>query len=169
MPYRHSHPDPRPPAAWRYIRRALQLRCPECGVSPVFVPARDVRSLYDWLRPLDGCPRCGYAYEREQGYFLLAVWGLNYGLIAGIGVIMGLVIQHKFQPGVWSAWWLLLAWMPVASLLFARHAKSLFLAMDHYFDPHVAGKLPPSASRDPHDHHDHAFDDDDGHEHPSQS
>jgi hypothetical protein len=67
---------------------------------------------------------------------------------------------------VWSPWWLMLAWMPVASFLFARHAKALFLAMDHYFDPHVAGKASSAtASRDDHDH---AFDDDDGHEHPSQ-
>ncbi|MEA2710550.1 MAG: hypothetical protein QOF78_3151 [Phycisphaerales bacterium] len=163
MPRRSNHPEP--PRAWRYIRRALHLRCPECGISPIFVPARKVRSLFDWFRPLDGCPRCGYAYEREQGYFLLAVWGLNYGLIAGIGVIMGLIIQHKYRPGLWSPWWLMLAWMPVASFLFARHAKALFLALDHYLDPHVAGKLPPrAADRD----QDHAFDDDDGHEHPSQ-
>jgi len=58
----------------------------------------------------------------------------------------------------------MLAWMPVASFLFARHAKALFLAMDHYFDPHVT---PPLESRD--DDRDHAFDDDDGREHPSQS
>jgi hypothetical protein len=48
-----------------------------------------------------------------------------------------LLIQHIYQPPLMSAWWLTLAWMPVASFLFARHAKSLFLAMDHYFDPHV--------------------------------
>jgi hypothetical protein len=49
------------PSAWRCVRRGLQLRCPECGVSPVFVPVRRVRSLFDWFAPLDGCPRCGYA------------------------------------------------------------------------------------------------------------
>jgi hypothetical protein len=128
------------------IRRAIALRCPECGVSPIFVPLRRCRGLFDWFMPLDGCPRCGYAYEREQGYFLLAIWGLNYGLIAGIGCAAGLLIQHYKNPGVWSPWWLLLLPMPVASFLFARHAKALFLAMDHYFDPHV--KPATSAPRD---------------------
>ena len=85
MPHRAQQP----PSAWRFIRRALMLRCPECGVSPIFRPVREVRSLYDWFTPLDGCPRCGYAYEREQGYFLLSIWGLNYGLIAGLGLIGG--------------------------------------------------------------------------------
>ena len=40
-----------------YLGRALRLRCPECGVSPVFVPARKTRSVRDWVTPLDGCPR----------------------------------------------------------------------------------------------------------------
>ena len=125
------------PSAWRYIRRGLDLRCPECGISPVFVPLRNVRSLFDWFTPLDGCPRCGYAYEREQGYFLLSIWGLNYGVVAGLGLIAGLFILQKYRPGLWSTMWLWLLPMPALSFLLARHAKSLFLAIDHYFDPHV--------------------------------
>ena len=62
---RRYEPPPPPaaprPKAWTFIGRALRLRCPECGVSPLFVPLRRVRSLDDWFRPLDGCPRCGYA------------------------------------------------------------------------------------------------------------
>ena len=126
-----------PPTAWRCIRRALGLRCPECGTTPLFLPLNRVRSLYDYFTPLDGCPRCGYAYEREPGYFLLAVGGLNYGLVAGLGVLVGLYIQSKYNPGLWSPRWLWLLPVPVMSFLFARHAKALFLAMDHYFDPHV--------------------------------
>ena|SRR6266545_4021782 len=132
---RHSHPER--PKAWRYIRRALHLRCPECGISPIFVPLRRVRSLFDYFTPLDGCPRCGYAYEREEGYFLLAVWGVNYGIVAGLGTIVGLWIQHRYHPGIWSPFWLWLLPMPLLSFLLVRHAKSLFLAMDHYFDPHL--------------------------------
>jgi hypothetical protein len=147
------------------------LRCPECGVSPIFVPIRKVRGLFDWFTPLDGCPRCGYAYEREQGYFLLAIWGLNYGLIALVGVTAGLIIQQRFHPGVWSAWWLLLLPMPFASFFFARHAKALFLAMDHYFDPHLkpGSTRPTPASLDEHplDNVD-ELDDEDGHGRPSQ-
>ena len=106
-------------------------------MSPVFVPLPKVRSAFDWFTPLDGCPRCGYAYEREQGYFLLAVWGVNYGLVATSGLIVGLIIQHRYNPGLWSPLWLWLAFMPVMSFVLARHAKALFLAMDHYFDPHL--------------------------------
>jgi uncharacterized protein (DUF983 family) len=131
-----THPCP---SAWTCIRRGLALRCPECGVSRVFVPFKQVRGVFDWLTPLDGCPRCGYAYEREQGYFLLAIWGVNYGIVALLGVVVGLYIQNRYNPGVWSAKWLWLLPMPFLSFLLARHAKSLFLAMDHYFDPHRKG------------------------------
>ena len=68
---------------WLFIRRGLRLRCPECGISPIFIPARRVRSIWDWFTPLDGCPRCGYAYDREQGYCLLATWGVHYFTVAG--------------------------------------------------------------------------------------
>ena len=129
-----THP---PPRAWTYIGRALRLKCPECGVHPVFVPLRQVRSLYDWFYPLDGCPQCGYAYEREAGYFLLAIWGVNYGLIAGIGLMIGLLLQSYTSVRMWVIITWLAVTMPIASFLVARHAKALYLAMDHYFDPHV--------------------------------
>jgi hypothetical protein len=135
-------------------------------VSPLFVPWRKVRSLFDWFRPLDGCPRCGYGYEREQGYFLLAIWGLNYGVVAGLGLAAGLYIQHRWNPAWNSPRWLVLAFMPVLSFLLARHAKALFLAMDHYFDPHVTAWRQSRGGDDDDDAE--AMDEDGGHEHPSQ-
>ncbi len=103
----------------------------------MFVPWLKVRSLYDWFTPLDGCPRCGYSYDREDGYFLLAIWGLNYGVVAVLGIALGLWLQSRYNPGVWSPMWLWLLAAPMMSFLLARHAKSVFVAMDHYFDPHV--------------------------------
>jgi hypothetical protein len=96
-----------------------------------------VRSLYDWFRPLDGCPRCGYAYERETGYFLLAVWGVNYGVVAGLGLIVALILDHLLNWPLLPLALIVGIPMPVLSFLFARYAKALYLAMDHYFDPHV--------------------------------
>src|SRR3954462_15734478 len=89
------------PGAWTCIRRALRLRCPECGVSRIFKPWRQTRSFDDWFRTLDGCPICNYVYEREQGYFLLAIWGVNYGLIAGGGLAISLIVDAIFSPPLW--------------------------------------------------------------------
>jgi uncharacterized protein (DUF983 family) len=123
--------------AWLFIGRAMRLRCPECGISPLFVPARHVRRIWDWFNPLDGCPRCGYAYERETGYFLMATWGVNYGVVAGLGLGLALLIDGLVGLTIRQAMLLIFAPMPLISFLFARHAKALYLAMDHYFDPHV--------------------------------
>ena len=138
---RRYEPPPPPaaptPKAWTFIGRALRLRCPECGVSPLFVPFNRVRSLDDWFRPLDGCPRCGYAYEREQGYWLIAIWAINYGLVGVIGVTIALLALEYAHFPIWKAILIVAVPMPMLSFLFARHAKALYLAMDHYFDPHV--------------------------------
>jgi uncharacterized protein (DUF983 family) len=148
------------PRAWRFIRRALLLRCPECGISPLFKPLRQTRSLFDYFEPLDGCPRCGFGYEREQGYFLLAIWGVNYGIVAGLALLISLLLEWLHPLTLWQYIWFVFAPMPLLSMLLARHAKALFLAMDHYFDPH----LKPGASRQASEHPL----DDDGHEHPFQ-
>jgi uncharacterized protein (DUF983 family) len=101
------------------------------------VPARRVRSIFDWFAPLDGCPECGYAYEREQGYFLLATWVVNYALVAGGGLAVGLLLQSYTTLSTTTIVLILIATMPLASVAVARHAKAVFLAIDHYFDPHV--------------------------------
>src|SRR5215218_931573 len=121
-------------SAWTCIRRALRLRCPECGVSRIFKPWRQTRSVDDWFRTLHGCPICNYVYEREQGYFLLAIWGVNYGLIAGGGLAISLIVDAIFSPPLWVLIAVFVP-MPFLSVLFSRHSKALFLAMDHYYDP----------------------------------
>jgi len=128
-------PNDQKPKAWTFIGRALRLRCPECGVSRIFKPWRQTRSLHDWFSTLHGCPQCGYAYEREQGYFLLAIWGLNYGVIAGSAVIITYTLDELYSPPLWKQILFVIAPMPLFSMLFARHSKALFLALDHFYDP----------------------------------
>ena len=122
-----------------YLWRATFLKCPVCGTRPMFLPLARVRSLDDWFTPLDGCPRCGYAYDREPGYFLIAHWGIVYGIAAlvGIGIYVWLQIFHSD----WSYLKTLLVAMgplPVVAFLISRHAKAYFLAVDHLCDPHVS-------------------------------
>jgi uncharacterized protein (DUF983 family) len=123
-----------------YVNRALRWKCPTCGEKPMFLPWYKVRSLHDWFSPLDGCPNCGYAYDREPGYFLLALWGVNYGFVAVVGMTAYISIRQ------WTDWstavclWVAMGPAPLLSILVARHAKSFFLAMDHFCDPHIRDK-----------------------------
>ena len=125
-----------------FLRRAMHLRCPECGISPIFVPLRRIRRMDDLIHTLDGCPRCGYAYQRENGYWLLATWVINYTLVAGVGLTAGILIDSYYSPPLWKTCLIVFAPMPFLSLALARHAKSVFLAIDHYCDPHK----PPTTS-----------------------
>jgi predicted RNA-binding Zn-ribbon protein involved in translation (DUF1610 family) len=139
--------DTRPPPEDKprlgvFLRRAIQLRCPECGVSPMFVPLARTRSLHDWYQPLDGCPRCGYAYEREPGYFLLAIWGSQYGVVAGFGVTLGLILLSA-GLSLTKVLWFTCVPMFILAVAFIRHAKAIYLAVDHFIDPQ---RKPPASS-----------------------
>ncbi len=127
--------------AWRYLWRAMCLKCPVCGTRPIFIPWYRVRSFHDWFTPLDGCPRCGYPYEREPGYFLLAVFGFNPGFAVFVAVVIFIYLAYTQEDlGHMPAWAFMCAVglpVPIINILIARHAKALFIALDHFVDPHV--------------------------------
>lgn len=118
-----------------YYKRALALRCPECGESPVFVPWSETHSLAQWMHPLEGCPRCHYAYEREPGYFLLSTWALNYGVMGGLGLLCALIAEWTLHPPFWMTFSCVAIPVMISNMLFVRHSKALFLAFDHIVDP----------------------------------
>ncbi|MFZ0710743.1 MAG: DUF983 domain-containing protein [Terrimicrobiaceae bacterium] len=129
--------EPRTAAtAWRYFWRAMRLHCPACGVSPVFIPWKRMRRMRDWFTPLDGCPRCGYPYEREPGYYLMSIWAINYGIGSIIGLAIYGLLEWKFDLPVQQLLVAVLFPVFLFNLLFARHSKALFLALDLFFDPH---------------------------------
>ena len=110
---------PRPGAV---LSRALRLRCPRCGHG----------RLYDgWLSMRERCAACGLVYEREQGYFVGAMY-VNYALTAGLG--LGGVILLDQLVGLSLTQQLLLA-VPVmllAPILFFRHARSFWLGLEYF-------------------------------------
>ena len=126
--------------AWMYFWRSMRLKCPTCGEKPLFLPWRQVRSLHDWFTPLDGCSLCGYAYDREPGYFLMAIWGVNYGVIGLGGMSLYFILLTTTEISPFHLFLFCVMPAPFLSILFARHAKSMFLALDHFFDPQLRNK-----------------------------
>jgi uncharacterized protein (DUF983 family) len=118
------------------VGNALRWKCPTCSERPIFVPWYKVRSLEDWFMPLDGCPKCGYPYEREPGYFLLSIFAINYGVAALLGVIIYLVLDFWVRLPIGVTLLLTIIPIPLFNLWFARHSKALFMAFDLFFDPH---------------------------------
>ena len=98
--------------------------------------------MFDWFTPLDGCPRCGYAYQREEGYFLLATWGVNYGVVAGSALIISMTFEWLHPLTMWQYVMYVFTPMPLLSFALVRHAKAMWLAIDHFFDPHTRDENP---------------------------
>ncbi len=91
----------------------------------------------DWFTPLDGCPRCGFPYEREPGYFLFSLFVLNFGFVVSVAIASFIVLEYYLH--VSTPVLMIGACLPVpfVAILIARHAKAVFIAVDHFFDPFI--------------------------------
>jgi uncharacterized protein (DUF983 family) len=133
-----TQPEPRSwQLAGKFFWRALRLRCPECGISPIFPPLTRIRKPADLFTPLDGCPRCGYPYTREVGSFLMATWAVSYGFGSLIGLAIYLYMEYVLNASLKAMLWTCISAVLIVNLLLARHARSFWLAFDHFCDPHV--------------------------------
>jgi predicted RNA-binding Zn-ribbon protein involved in translation (DUF1610 family) len=121
------------------MANAARWKCPTCGKRSIFVPWHEVRSLQDWFMPLDGCPNCGYPFEREPGYFLLSIFAINYGAGAFLGLFIYLLLDFWLRLPILVVLTLTIIPIPIFNLFFARHSKAFFLAFDLFFDPHHGG------------------------------
>jgi len=104
----------------RALSRAIRLRCPRCGETPLFT---------GWFRMAESCALCGLRFERAQGYFVGAIY-INYGvttLIAVGGFFLlwaGLGLSTRAQ---------LLVLVPIVVLFplwFFRYSRSFWLALE---------------------------------------
>jgi hypothetical protein len=66
----------------------------------------------------------------------MAIWAINYGVGSVLGLGIYGFLEWKFDLPVWELLAAVLVPVFLFSLLFARHSKALFLALDLFFDPH---------------------------------
>lgn len=103
------------------IVRAVRLRCPACGIGPLF------RGLFAMAPE---CARCGYSYRREPGFYLGSIY-INYGVTAISTIllyaflVMGLGASHE------QALVLSVVVAVVLPVMFFRWARALLLALDN--------------------------------------
>ena len=104
----------------RVLLRAARLRCPRCGIGPLFRGA---------FRMHEACPHCGFSYEREPGFYLGSIY-LNYGatviLTGGLYAFVVLVLGLSNETALATC----LAAAVLFPILFFRHARSFLLALD---------------------------------------
>jgi len=103
----------------------LRLRCPRCGTGKLYAKP---------FRMFSHCPHCGLKYEREQGYFVGAIY-INYAATVAIAVPGFFLLDVSTGMTIGQQLGL---WVPFAiifPLVFFHHARSLWLVLDHFFNP----------------------------------
>jgi uncharacterized protein (DUF983 family) len=107
--------------ARRVLARGLRLRCPRCGGESLYAGP---------FRMHERCAACGLRYEREQGYFVGAIY-VNYivtvavaaGSVLALDSAIGLTLTQQLVLGV--------ALCALVPLVFFRYARSLWLCVDY--------------------------------------
>jgi uncharacterized protein (DUF983 family) len=116
----------------------LRLRCPRCGVGPLY---RRPFSMHD------ACTHCGLKFEREQGYFIGAIY-INYAATVLVAVPGFFILDASTGINIHQQ---LAIWVPFAvvfPLIFFHHSRSLWLVLDHLVNPSTTlYTLPPKTKR----------------------
>ncbi len=108
------------------VMRAIRLTCPRCGHGPLF------RRGFSMT---EQCPICALRFEREHGYFVGAIY-LNSA--ATVLIFLGTWVMLYLADTSLTVQLVVSVMLAVlVPLLFYRHSKSFWLAMDYFFDPEV--------------------------------
>jgi uncharacterized protein (DUF983 family) len=111
--------------------RGVCLRCPRCGA----------RSLFrTWLAMHERCAVCRLRFEREQGYFLGAIY-INYGVTVVLALLGSCALEYWTQPSLTQELVLWVGFGTAFPVLFFRYARGLWLGFDYIFDPSEAAAL----------------------------
>lgn len=113
------------PATETLIARAMRLKCPRCGEGKLFCG-------FFTMEPR--CSGCGLKYERAPGYYLGSSY-VNYGITAVILFVVYWVLHYKVGLKNKELAAPLAGFCVIFPLLFFRHARALWLALDCRWDP----------------------------------
>jgi uncharacterized protein (DUF983 family) len=111
--------------AGHILLRGARLRCPDCGQASIY------RSVF---KIKHHCSECGLLFEREQGYFVGAIYinvvATEFLLLLIFG--LSLLFFPASNRTVHITLYVLAVLLP---LIFFHHSRSLWLAIDHIIDP----------------------------------
>ena len=111
--------------ARKILFRGLRLRCPDCGETPLYG---------SFFKMKHHCSRCGLIFEREQGYFIGALY-INVIVTESLLLFL-FILYYTIRPVSEDALYVVLFSLAlILPLIFFRHSRSLWLAVDHIIEP----------------------------------
>ncbi len=84
-----------------------------------------------WFAMRESCPRCELRFEREQGYFVGAIY-VNYALTAVLSLGGAILLDVLFGLPVWAQLAIALSLAVLVPVVFFRYSRSLWLGIDHF-------------------------------------
>lgn len=123
------------------LSRGWNLRCPRCGQGKLF---RNFFLMHHH------CSECGFVYERAPGYFLGSAY-INYGITCLSLTILYITLHFGLEWSNQVVTVPLVIYFVVLPLFMFRYARSLWLAMDCYYDSEGAKVTDPYQREQPSD------------------
>ena len=112
---------PAPVGVRAMLARALRLRCPRCGQGELFVRRFAMH---------ERCPVCDLRFEREQGYFIGAIY-VNYAFTVVACAAAVFAIDATVGASLRVELAIVLPLAVLVPLVLFRYAKSLWLGIDY--------------------------------------
>jgi hypothetical protein len=104
----------------------LRQRCPQCRQGAIFRGRTTMNET---------CPECGLRFEREQGYFMGAMY-FSYPLsVPVLGLLIG--IGYLLLPGLRIEWIIglaAIAYIPFVPVIF-RYSRVLWIYFERWSNP----------------------------------
>jgi uncharacterized protein (DUF983 family) len=107
------------------LASALRLRCPRCAIGALYKKP---------FRMRDECPECGLKLEREQGYFVGAIY-INYAATIAMAVPGFFLLDIFFKLPIEQQLWIWVPFAMIFPLIFFHHSRALWLVLDFLFNP----------------------------------
>ena len=126
---------------WKRMGAIFRQRCPRCLKGKVFG---------GFIKMNENCPECGYHFEREQGYFLGAMYASYFLSVPAVGLLTW-AINEWLVPSWTLEQAIFLAAPPfilVSPLLF-RYSRVVWMHMDPPRAAAQPSRLPQSVGPDP--------------------
>ena len=114
------------PSIWRRLLALLRQRCPRCCQGKIF------RNRFELQDP---CSVCGLIFQREEGYFLGAMYA-SY-LISSLLLCGGFFIGRELLPG-WKDLYIValvfVLYLPLVPSVY-RYSRTLWIHFDRWIAP----------------------------------
>lgn len=107
------------------LKAIIRLKCPNCLQGAVF---RKPFSMFPT------CAQCGITYEREQGYFMMAVF---VGYVMGFAIVIPvlLLLYLTLRPSMWGYIIGGVVTLLLAIPFIFHYARVIWMHLDQLMDP----------------------------------